>query len=48
MRQKFWNVVLKKDGEDQLDRCMYNDDVFHAVKEERNTLFTINLLVNAG
>jgi len=25
---------------------MYNDDVFHAVKEERNILFTIKLLIN--
>jgi len=29
-------VVLEKDGEDQLDRCV-NNEILDRVKEERNT-----------
>jgi hypothetical protein len=38
---KFWNVVLKKNGEDQLDRSCEKWRVLHSVKEERNILHTI-------
>jgi hypothetical protein len=33
---KFWNVVLEKDGEDQLDRSCVNEEVLQGVKKERN------------
>jgi hypothetical protein len=34
-------VVLEKDGEDQLDRSVRNEEVLHRVKEERNIVHTI-------
>jgi ribosomal 50S subunit-associated protein YjgA (DUF615 family) len=34
-------VVLEKNGEDQLARCVRNEEVLHRVKEERNILHTI-------
>jgi hypothetical protein len=37
---KFWNVVLEKDGEDQLDRSCEDWKVLHRVKEKRNILHT--------
>ena len=36
---KFWNVVLEKDGEDQLD--VRNEEVLLRVKEQRNILHEI-------
>jgi hypothetical protein len=33
---KFWNVVLEKDGEDQLDRTCEKWEVLLKVKEQRN------------
>jgi len=37
---KFIDMVLEKDGEDQLDRSFRNE-VLHVVKEDRNILYTI-------
>jgi hypothetical protein len=38
---EFGNVVLEKNGEDQLDRSCEKCEVLHRVKEERNILHTI-------
>jgi hypothetical protein len=38
----FWNVVLEKDGEDQLDLSCENEEVLHRVKEQRNILHEIS------
>ena len=40
---KFWNVVLEKDGKDQLDRSCekLGSRSIYAVKEDRNVLYTI-------
>ena len=38
---KFWNVVLEKDGEDQLDRPCENEEVLLRVNEQRNILHEI-------
>ena len=35
---KFWNVVLEKDGEDQLDWSCENEEVLLRVNEQRNIL----------
>ena len=35
---KFWNVVLEKDGEDQLDWSVRNEEVLLRVNEQRNIL----------
>jgi hypothetical protein len=35
---KFRNVVLVKDGEEELDRSCEKKEALHRVKEERNTL----------
>jgi hypothetical protein len=39
---KFLNVVLEKDGEDQLDHHVRNEEVFFRVKEQRNILHEIS------
>ena len=38
---KFWNVVLQKDGEDQLDRSCENEEVLLRVNEQRKILHEI-------
>jgi hypothetical protein len=38
---KFWNVLLEKDGEDQLYRSCEEREVFQRVKKERNMLNTV-------
>ena len=38
---KFRNVVLEKDGEDQLDRSCENEEVLVRVNEQRNILHEI-------
>jgi hypothetical protein len=39
---KFLNVVLEKDGEDQLDQSCDNEEVLRRVNEQRNILHEIN------
>jgi ribosomal 50S subunit-associated protein YjgA (DUF615 family) len=34
-------VVLEKNGEDQLDRSVRNEEVLHRVKEERNIVHKV-------
>jgi hypothetical protein len=38
---KFSNLMLEKDGEDQLDDCVRNEELLHRIKEYRNILHTI-------
>ena len=38
---KFWNVVLEKDGEDQLGGHVRNEEVLIRVNEQRNILHEI-------
>ena len=38
---KFWNVVLEKDGEDQLHRSLRNEEILLRVNEQRNILHEI-------
>ena len=33
--ESFWNAVLAKGGEDQLDQSVKNENMLHGVKEER-------------
>ena len=42
MPGKFWDVVLEKDGEDQLDRSREKEELLHSVKDERNILHNTN------
>jgi hypothetical protein len=35
---KFCNVVLEKDGEDQFDQSMRNEEVLHRAKEDKSIL----------
>jgi hypothetical protein len=38
---KYYNVVLEKNGEDQLDRSRKNEEELHRVEEDRNVLHAI-------
>jgi hypothetical protein len=38
---KFLNVVLEKDGEEQLYLSRKNGEILHRIKEERNILLTV-------
>jgi hypothetical protein len=39
--EKFWNVVLKMEEEDQFDQSCKKEELLHRVKEEWSTLCTI-------
>jgi hypothetical protein len=38
---KFGNVLLEKEGDDQLDRPCESEEVLHTFKDERNILLLI-------